>query len=103
MIVLTQQAILEALKTVKYPGYSRDVVSFGLVKDVTVNGGAASVSLQLTGGNAEIAGRIKGEIEQALRPVPGLERLHVEVRPPVGQMAPVQTGNPMSRQARLPG
>jgi len=54
MIVLTQQAILEALKTVKYPGYSRDVVSFGLVKDVVVNGGAASVSLQLTGGNAEI-------------------------------------------------
>jgi ATP-binding protein involved in chromosome partitioning len=103
MIVLTQQAILEALKTVKYPGYSRDVVSFGLVKDVVVNGGAASVSLQLTGGNAEIAARIKGEIEQAMRHVPGLERMHVEVRPPVGQTAPVQAGSPMSRQAKVPG
>jgi ATP-binding protein involved in chromosome partitioning len=102
MIVLTQQAILEALKTVKYPGYSRDVVSFGLVKEVAVKGGAASVALQLTGGNAEIAGRIKGNIEQALRQVPGLERMHVEVRPPTGQMAPVQAGNPMSRQARMP-
>jgi ATP-binding protein involved in chromosome partitioning len=103
MIVLTQQAVLEALKTVKYPGYSRDVVSFGLVKDIAVNGGAASVSLQLTGGNAEIAGRIKAEIEQALRGVPGLERMHVEVRAPTGQTAPIQAGNPMSRQAKKPG
>ncbi len=103
MIVLTQQAVLEALKTVKYPGYSRDVVSFGLVKDVAVNGGAASVSLQLTGGSAEMAARIKGEIEQALRQVPGLERMHVEVRAPVGQTAPIQAGNPMSRQAKVPG
>jgi ATP-binding protein involved in chromosome partitioning len=103
MIVLTQQAILEALKTVKYPGYSRDVVSFGLVKEIAVNGGAASVSMQLTGGNAEIARQIKSESETALRRVPGLEQMHVEVRAPSGQTASVQPGNPMSRQARLPG
>jgi ATP-binding protein involved in chromosome partitioning len=102
MIVLTQQAVLDALKTVKYPGYSRDVVSFGLVKEVAVNGGAASVSLQLTGGNAEIARQLKGDIEHALRNVPGVEQMHVEVRPPAGQTAPVQAGNPMSRQARMP-
>jgi ATP-binding protein involved in chromosome partitioning len=103
MIVLTQQAILDALKTVKYPGYSRDVVSFGLVKEVAVKGGAASVSLQLTGGGAEIARQIKGDIEQALRGVPGVERMHVEVLAPAGQTAPVQAGSPFSRQARLPG
>ena len=103
MIVLTQQAILEALKTVKYPGYSRDIVSFGLVKEIAVNGGAASLSLQLTGGNAEIARQIKSEIETALSRVPGLEQMHVEVRAPASQTAPVQAGNPMSRQARLPG
>jgi ATP-binding protein involved in chromosome partitioning len=103
MIVLTQQAILEALKTVKYPGFSRDVVSFGLVKEITVKGDAASVSLQLTGGNADIARHIKGEIETALRHVPGLEQMHVEVRAPVGQTAPVQAGNAMSRPSKMPG
>jgi ATP-binding protein involved in chromosome partitioning len=101
--MLTQQSILEALKTVKYPGYSRDVVSFGLVKEVAVKGGAASVSLQLTGGGAGIARQIKGDIEQALRNVPGVERMHVEVLAPAGQTAPVQGGSPFSRQARLPG
>ncbi|HEY3864320.1 MAG TPA: Mrp/NBP35 family ATP-binding protein [Verrucomicrobiae bacterium] len=100
---VTQQAVLDALKTVKYPGYSRDVVSFGLVKDVAVKGGAASVSLQLTGGNAEVARQLKGEIEAALRRVPGLEQMHVEVRAPSGQTAPLQAGQSGSRQARRPG
>ena len=35
--MLTQQIVLEALKSVKYPGYIRDIVSFGLVKNVAVN------------------------------------------------------------------
>ena len=38
--MLTQQNILDALRSVHYPGYSRDVVSFGLVKNIAVNGGA---------------------------------------------------------------
>ena len=38
--MVTQDSIREALKTVKYPGYSRDIVSFGLIKDIAVNGGA---------------------------------------------------------------
>jgi ATP-binding protein involved in chromosome partitioning len=98
--MLTQPSILEALKAVKYPGYSRDIVSFGLVKEVAVNGGAVSISLQLTSGSPEIAQQIKRDIEQTLRNVPGVEHMHVDVLVPAGQTAP----NPLSRQkARLPG
>jgi ATP-binding protein involved in chromosome partitioning len=77
--MLTQQNILEALKLVKYPGYMRDIVSFGLVKNVAVNGGAVSVSMQLTGGTPEIAGQIKAAAEKAVRAVPGVEQVHVEM------------------------
>ena len=31
--MLTQDSIRDALKAVKYPGYSRDIVSFGIVKE----------------------------------------------------------------------
>lgn len=31
---LTTDEILTTLRTVKYPGFSRDIVSFGVVKDV---------------------------------------------------------------------
>jgi len=101
--MLTQQSILDALKTVKYPGFSRDVVSFGLVKEVNVKGGAVSVSLQLTGGGPDIAQQLKADIERALSNVSGVERMHIEVL--AGQGAPVQAGaNPMARQkAKLPG
>ena len=101
--MLTQQSILDALKTVQYPGFSRDVVSFGLVKEINVQGGAVSVSLQLTGGGPDIAQHLKADIERALSNVSGLERMQVEVL--AGQRAPVQAGaNPMARQkAKLPG
>ena len=41
----SEDDILNALKAVKYPGYSRDIVSFGIVKNVSVANGAVSVSI----------------------------------------------------------
>ncbi|MBT3913223.1 MAG: chromosome partitioning protein, partial [Verrucomicrobia bacterium] len=35
----SEDDILNALKAVKYPGYSRDIVSFGIVKDVAAANG----------------------------------------------------------------
>jgi ATP-binding protein involved in chromosome partitioning len=101
--MLTQQAILDALKAVKYPGYTRDVVSFGLVKSVAVNGGAASVTLQLTGGNAQTAEQIKTEAEKVLRAVKGVEQLHIEVLAAAGPQAPVAAQSPWSGKKGVPG
>ena len=54
-LMLTQDDIQNALKAVKYPGYSRDIVSFGLIKDITVANGTVSVTMQLTSPNSDIA------------------------------------------------
>ena len=34
--MVTPQQVLEELKKVKYPGFARDIVSFGMVKDIEV-------------------------------------------------------------------
>ena len=34
--MLNEDTVLNVLRTVKYPGYSRDIVSFGLVKKIAV-------------------------------------------------------------------
>ena len=34
-----------ALKAVKYPGFTRDIVSFGLVKSIQIDGGEVKVQL----------------------------------------------------------
>ena len=41
----SEDEIKSALKAVKYPGYSRDVVSFGLVKETAAKDGLVSVTL----------------------------------------------------------
>ena len=35
---LTEERVIETLKSVKFPGFSRDIVSFGIVKSVSVSG-----------------------------------------------------------------
>jgi ATP-binding protein involved in chromosome partitioning len=99
--MLSQDTITDALKGVKYPGFSRDIVSFGLVKEINVAQGAVSVTLQLTSPNPEAARQIKTETEQLLKKVPGVNHVVVDVRQPAaGQAA---AGNAMANQTRIPG
>ena len=62
-----EQQIREALKAVKYPGYTRDIVSFGLVKQVAIRDGAVSVVVHLTGGSPDVAKQIKTDSEMPQR------------------------------------
>ena len=99
--MLTQEDIRSALKAVKYPGFSRDIISFGLVKDIAIANGAVSVSLHLTSPNPEAALQIKAEAARILEKLPGVSRVHVEVeQPAAGQSAPA---SPFANQSKVPG
>ena len=100
--MVSNNAILDALKTVKYPGYSRDIVSFGLVREVKAANNAVSVSLQLTSSNPEAAHQLKHEIEDALKGLPGVSHVHVDIQMPAAGQAPAGK-NPFDNQARVPG
>ena len=102
--MLTIDQIKEALKAVKYPGYSRDIVSFGLIKDVAANEGAVSVTMQLTSANADAASQIKAESERVIKALPGVKLVHVDVRQPAGGATPTTGGpNPFANQNRVAG
>ena len=101
--MISQEAILEALKTVKYPGYSRDIVSFGLVKDISTAHGDVAVLIQLSSANAGVAEQIRNDAGRALQNVPGVSRVQVDVRlPATGPQGPGGV-NPFTNQARVPG
>src|SRR5262245_43070339 len=89
--MLSEEHIKNALKAVKYPGYSRDIVSFGLVKEIAAGNGAVSVSMQLTTQSPEIAQQIKTESERALRALPGVTSVYVEVKQQPGAPASAQS------------
>ncbi len=99
--MLTQDSIQNALKAVKYPGYSRDIVSFGLIKEITAANGAVSVTMQLTSVNPEAGQQIKAESEGILKALPGVSHVHVDVRQPAGGAAAPKVG--LAGQNRVPG
>lgn len=104
MSTVNEAAVREALKSVKYPGYSRDIVSFGLVQEVRVNEGAVSVQLRLTSPNPDAARQIKADSEAALRALAGVEMVHVEVAQPTGGgPTPASGADPWAGQNRVPG
>ena len=50
---MNKEHILDHLKSINYPGFSRDIVSFGMVKDVSVDGDTVTVHLNITSQNEE--------------------------------------------------
>ena len=98
--MLNDEQIKDALKTVKYPGYSRDIVSFGLVKEVAAANGAVSVTMQLSNASPEVAAQLKNDAERALRGLPGVQRVHVDVR---NTAAAAGAPNPWANQNSVPG
>lgn len=99
--MLSQDTVLDALKSVKYPGFSRDIVSFGLVKEVSVASGTVTVTMQLTSPNPEAAAQIKTESERVLKNLADVKQVSVEVRQPAaGQGAPP---NAFTNQNKIAG
>jgi ATP-binding protein involved in chromosome partitioning len=99
--MLTEADIQNALRAVKYPGYSRDVVSFGLVKEVSFANGAVSVAMQLTSPNPDAARQIQEDAERVLKNLPGVNQVHVTIKMPgAGQAAPQ---SPFANQTQVPG
>ena len=99
--MLTTDQIQTALKAVKYPGYSRDIVSFGLIKEISAANGAVSVAMQLTSPNPEAAQQIKVEAERVLKALPGVSQVFVEVKQPAaGAAAP---GTASAHQTKIAG
>lgn len=86
--MIQQEAVLSILRQVKYPGYSRDIVSFGLVKEVQIDGTAVGVLIELTSPNPEVGEQIADAARLALREgIPALSDAHVQVRVPSGSPA----------------
>ena len=63
---MSNKAILNILKRIKYPGFSRDIVSFGLVQKAELNGKLAKVTLEISTADQTLPNAIKKEVEEAL-------------------------------------
>ncbi|MBL64286.1 MAG: chromosome partitioning protein [Opitutae bacterium] len=76
---MEKEALLSALKQVKYPGFSRDIVSFGLIQGVDFQDGIASVSMEVTNADPTIPAQLKKSVEEALVGLDEVEETRVTV------------------------
>lgn len=76
---LTQEDVLAALRGVKYPGFNRDIVSFGLVKEVTIEGGSVELQLAVSTNEPKTAAEIRDRCAEAVGALAGVARVNVKI------------------------
>jgi ATP-binding protein involved in chromosome partitioning len=84
---ISEEQVKNALKSVKYPGFTRDIVSFGLVKSVQIDNGEVKVQIALATSDPNVPATIKTDAEQALGAIDGVQRVKVLIdihAPPAG-------------------
>lgn len=80
----TEDQIRTALSAVKYPGFSRDIVSFGLIKSIAIEGGRVTVDIALATRDANVPRQIHEEASRAIKNVSGVTeaKLNFDIKDP---------------------
>ena len=99
---MTEDLIRQTLATVKYPGFSRDIVSFGLIKSVQLAGADVTVQMALTTADPRVPQQIKEESERALAALPGIGKVAVRIDIHAPAQAPGASGAAHA-QTQIPG
>lgn len=100
---MTTEDIKTQLKQVKYPGFSRDIVSFGLVRSAGFVDGTAKVSLAVTTNDPKVPLQLKAEVDKCLRAMPGVTETIIDIAvSAVKAPAAGGTGGNLAGGARLP-
>lgn len=62
-----KEKILDKLKSVKYPNFNKDIVSYGFVKSVLCENNKAKIVLDIVSSNPQIKQELDSNIKQALK------------------------------------
>ncbi|MBD3789326.1 MAG: Mrp/NBP35 family ATP-binding protein [Campylobacterales bacterium] len=89
---MTENNVMEALKNVTYPGFTKDIVTFGFVKDVVIEGNNVSLTVDITSSADEVKQQIMQDVTVELKKI-GFETINVNIKAP---QAPKQMSNSIS-------
>lgn len=90
--MITKEEVLLALSEVKYPGFEKDIVAFGFVKDININETLVNLDIEIVSANPEISALLKAQIVKQLQSV-GAKNVEVNIKQP---QAPKQQSNSQS-------
>lgn len=76
---MTPDFIKEALRQVRYPGFSRDIISFGLVKEVICDPGLVTVKISVQTRDPKVPEQIFRDCHAVLDALPDIGTVKVDV------------------------
>jgi len=94
---MNKNEVIELLKQVKYPGFTRDIVSFGLIKEIQIEENNLNLKLQLTTGNPDHKNQLQTDIQKVISDNLDSVNLNIDF---IGNSAP--QGQPQNMQATKP-
>ncbi len=80
--MLNKEKVQEILSSVAYPGFTKDIVTFGFVKNIEIDGDRVAVELDITSSAPEVAQQLREEITKKLQ-MQGAKEVIVNIKQPV--------------------
>ena len=74
---MNKQEILNLLKEINYPGFSRDIVSFGMIENVEIDGKNVSIALKITTDKDEKKQTVVDAVKNILQETNAFENINV--------------------------
>lgn len=100
---MTEEDIQNSLKQVRYPGFSRDIVSFGLVKALELADHTVRVQLAVTTADPKVPAQIKKEVEESVGAVEGVREVEVEIAVTAPKTPPPAASGAQNVVNKMPG
>ncbi len=93
---ILEQQVLDALRAVHDPDLHRDVVSLGMIRDVTIDNGAVSFRFVLTTPACPVKEQLEHQAREVVAAIPGVTQVMVkmEAQVPQGRGVPEKAGIP---------
>ena len=76
---VSEQQVLDALRPIQDPDFKRSIVDLGFVKDVRIDGSSVALRIELTTPACPVKEKFKQAAEEALRRLPGVAAVSVEM------------------------
>ena len=77
--MITKEKIIDILKKIKYPGFSRDIISFGIVKNISVSNNSVELSLSLKSNNTDVVNSLEADITDSIKKELSLDNLKINI------------------------
>ena len=79
--MVTQDEILNVLKTVIYPNFQKDIVSFGFLKDVSLHENSLAIRVEIPSNAPEVIDALTKEINQKIHAL-GIDKFQLDLKTP---------------------